>query len=452
MAKMRVAKGIVLLTAIVSFSVNRLGLLDCMLLVASSLATCAILQLYPVEGNWAKYLVLLGVWMPVVAMPGFHMVSMITGTDARPLVQEDYERLCSFGIRLYTITLLAWLVFGRKRKAHTECVEYHPIHISEKFISFFLIVLYSLTTFSYITGLGRMGADAVVLPFHLSGIINLFRNTFAPSLFVLIAENYMIRKRPIPRKFIVLVFGWCLFESLAWLSKAVLINYLLGTGLVAYLYYKPSIKSVVKKLLPLLIVFLVSYPIIEFLRYTDMQSNPLISNIKDARQLSADSKESGSGLFNPLLRPLNRVFMTGEQYVQDYDYINNDDFFDFSRLVMVVASGGAAAYQTFVIDGYPPDANHSSGTTGIMDPLLHGGRGLCYIVIVLTMVFSVFVDGLFRKQRHGIYVQLVIIVMGLILFVNLSSFYDGVSLQYYLVKIVGMYLIFLINYRKKSTL
>lgn len=446
---MRIGKVMVLLTAINSILVNNLGVLNIILLMMSSIVTCVIFQRYPIKGNWAKYIVLFAVWISVVALPSYHMVTMITGLEIRPLVQMDYDRLSSFGVKVFTVASFVWLLLGRHKKTCTENVVYQPVPITERNILLFLIVLYLLTAFCYATGLGRMGADAVVLPFHLGGIINLFRNTLAPSIFILIAENYMMRKRPIPRKLLVLVLGWCIFESLTWLSKAVIINYLMGAGLVLYLYYMPSLNKVIKKAAPLIIVFMVSYPIIEFLRYTDMKSGDLINNIKDAKQLSDDSKDNTMDSFNPFLRPLNRAFMTGEQYIQDYDYIKNDDFFDFSRLVLIAVSGGAAAYQTFVIDGYPADANHSSGTTGIMDPLLHGGQGLCYVVIGLIMMFAVFVDGIYKKQRHGIYVQLVLIVMGLILFVNMSSFYDGVSIQYYIVKIVGLYLIYYFNFRKR---
>lgn len=444
---MRVASFVVLFTTFVALVGKQLGFVDIMLLVISTMMTCYIFQKYPFWGNWAKYLVLFAVWVSVVAFPSFNLVTS-KAIGGRAVEQVDLERLISFGCILFFITVSSWLIFERYGSRKPYKVVYQPKPIPKKHITVLLVFLYVLTAFCYVTGLGRMGAEAVVLPFHLGGMINLFRSALVPSIFVLIVENYILHQQRIPRSFIFFAIGWCLFESLAWLSKATLINYLFKAALVAYIYYRPPFKVVLKKSLVIVALFIMAYPIIGFMRSTDIGSGGLINSAKEAKEMSDEENSLSNGILTPILTPMNRVFMTGGQYIKDYDYLKDDAFFEFSRLPLVVASGGAAAYQTLVVDGYSADAHHSSGTTGIMDPLLHGGRGLCYIIIVLIMLFAVGTDRMFRKQKHGIYVQLLGLILGWVLFNNISSLYDSVGLQTYAMAFLGLYLTNRFNYKK----
>jgi hypothetical protein len=110
-------------------------------------------------------------------------------------------------------------------------------------------------------------------------------------------------------------------------------------------------------------------------------------------------------------------------------------------------SGGAAAFQTFVIDEYPSWAIHSSGTTGIMDPLLHGGYGLCYIMIILLAFFACFIDRTYPKQHYSIYIILLLFLVDFILGENISCLYSGISLQTMVARIVSIVIAYRINFK-----
>lgn len=114
------------------------------------------------------------------------------------------------------------------------------------------------------------------------------------------------------------------------------------------------------------------------MRTTDRNAS-LSENFVSARN---EAQAEEIPIFMKLATPLNRTFMTPAQYMKDYSYINNEALFDFSKAPVLYAMGGSAVYQTFIIDGYPPTAIHSSGTSGLTDPLLHGGYGLSYIIVV----------------------------------------------------------------------
>ena len=105
------------------------------------------------------------------------------------------------------------------------------------------IFIVALSLFCYSIGLGRMGSEAVVLPFHLSGIINLTRSALVPTMFAVVVENFVIRGKTFPRLYFLLYVLWCLIEVFAWLSKSVIVGYLLLTLLLLYYYYKPSLKK-----------------------------------------------------------------------------------------------------------------------------------------------------------------------------------------------------------------
>ena len=90
--------------------------------------------------------------------------------------------------------------------------------------------------------------------------------------------------------------------------------------------------------------------------------------------------------------------------------------------------------------------DNSSGTTGIMDPLLHGGYGLCYIVITFIMLLAGLTDKFFRKRQYSIYSLMLLLIWGLCNS-NISSLYDPVGLQQYLVSFISMYLAYIVNFK-----
>lgn len=438
----------ILITCVITLLMNNYGLIDAALLITATFSTLAYFERYPFMGNLCKYMVLFTLWIPVVMMPAYHLVYHILGHVQFNMTQVDYDRLLSFGSKVYILTILSCFFFSKysKKKRGSEKNYYTPKPIPEILVYVFFVLLFCLSVFCYITGLGRMGAEPVVLPFHLGGIINLFRKVAAPILFAILAENYILRGKKMPRNFFVLYGLWSLFEVFVWMSKSIFLSNLEPILLVYYLYYRPSFKTIVKYMMPIVLLVLFLYPIIGIMRYDQGGNKSMVESFNQARSESvAESKESE---VNPLILPLNRAFMAAYQYAQDYSYLDQENLFDFSRFVPLLIMRGSAVYQTRVLDGYPEDANHSSGTSGLLDPLLHGGYGLCYILVVLMVLFASCVDKILPQKKYTIFTVLFFVVWEFTGFKNISMLYDFTGVQAIIVKIIVIYLAYKINFKR----
>ena len=437
---MKNASILVVLTFIVGLITNDIGLTNQFLLLCSAILTVLYTRRTPLYGNFAKYIVLVGVYFSVVLIPSFHLI-----VDKNMPTQADYNRFTSFGAPLYFITIIAFTLFDTKKKNNNQSIiQYEPVPLSNRFVNIFFVLIYSLTAIAFTLGIGRMGGEDVVLPFHLTGVINLFRFYAVSFIFAAIVENYILRGELFPRKYFVLYFVWILFEIFAWMSKSVLVSYLLPLMGLLYMYYRPPLKKIIKLTAPLIALFLFLYPVIGIMR--SMDSGNFIENMKEARSEAYDDNEDS----HVLLTPLNRLFMTGPKYIRDYTYFNEDVLFDFTKLPMVIAAGGSPAFQTRVIDGFDESAHTSSGTTGIIDPMFHGGLGLCYIIVVLLVIVAIKIDSQFWKRQFGIYVVLLIMIYNWILFANLSALYDGNGLQTTFMEVSSIIFAYYINFRKKE--
>ena len=433
----------VIITTLFSLLINGWDLWDGCLLIIATVLSLSLFSQYDFLSNIGKYVVLLTLWVSVVMMPAFHLVSHIL--RLYEMKQSDYDRICSFGAKIYFIVVVSWLILGTiryGRKNNYSKILYQPIELPEKIIVILLIGLFFLTAFCYVIGLGRMGGETIRLPFHLSGLINLFRGSFIPIFFIIIAENYILRGKKIPNRFYYLYGFWTLFESFAWMSKARLITNFEPLLILLYLYYRPKMKNIAKVIIPFILIFLFMYPIIGAMR--NLEEGSITEKFSEARSMTKDDEDNDE----TIVKPLNRTFMSSYLYAQDYDYIDNESLFDFSKTAIVVLNGGAPAYQTVVIDGYSVDVAHSSGTSGLMDPLLHGGYGLCFIFVILFMVFATWLDVYFKSRKYSICVVLLLSLWQMVNFLNISSFYDGVGLQGYFVTIITIYTAWFINFRK----
>lgn len=432
------------ITVIAAVVFNSLSIASVVLLFVGTIGLVSFIKHNPLKNNYAVYITLFIVWVGAVFMPSFHLVSANNSNYAE-ITYVLNNRVLSFGIRVFFISVMSiWVNNALFLKTKPGNIKYYfkPRVVNDLFIHLFLIGSILLSLFCYSIGLGRMGAESVVLPFHLGGIINFFRSLLIPFLFAIFIESYVCNGQSIPKSIWLLFLVWCIIETFAWLSKSIIIRYLLPALILLYIYKKPSIKKIIRIAIPIALVFLFMYPIIEAMRLESGKS--IVENYSSARKTTDDSY----GL-SGVLAPLNRAFMFGSQYVQDIDYINENDIFDFSKLPLIVATGGSARYQTIVIDEFPPTAIHSSGTCGIMDPLLHGGRGLVYIVYLLIVSFASFIDRLISKG----FISIAVILIQLLLFLNLnenvSSLYDNNGLPMYLVYGLALFLAYRINYRKK---
>ncbi len=434
-----------ILTPIISLLLNDIDIVDSTLLFGATLINIVLFNTKSFNNNFCKWIVLICIWVSVVLMPAYHLVYHIL--KLHDIVQVDYNRLVSFGARIYFFVTISWTIFSffYKRKKNAN-VKYKPIQIPDGLILIFFIFLFCLSTFCYAIGLGRMGTEGVELPFHLSGIINLFRRAFVPLFVAILVENYVLRGKQMPRKFYVLFGLWTLFEVFAWMSKSILVSYFEPIAIVLYFYYKPTIKQLAKFVIPFAVGVLFLYPIIGAMR--NVNSGSFSETFSEAKSVADDEADTDD--VGPLMKPLNRTFMTAQQYAQDYSYLNQDELFDFSRTVPIILIRGAAAYQTFVIDGFPPNANHSSGTSGLMDPLLHGGYGLCYIFVFIFMLLATWTDRTLPQKQYSIYVILLLTIWELTSFRNISSLYDSTGIQTYLVRIIAIYIAYKINFKRHA--
>ena len=426
---------------------NSINLIDALLLIIATAISSICIGQYPLMGNLAKYIVFFTYWISLIFLPGFHMVKNIA--RYYKITQIDYDRLSAFGPKVYIIAAICFFVFGSLSKNNKSRNRYvfTPKPISPRFINIAFVIIFLLSLFSLSIGLGRMGGTAVRLPFNLSGIINLLRISFFPALFGIYVENKILRKKNVPTYQHALFFAWSILEVFVRLSKGALLSNYMVLGIIYLIYFRPSLKVIVRRATPLVVIFLFLYPIVENMRHYD--SNVSFSERFSMARGDVEDNEDGN---DRLLTPINRTFMIPMMYVKDYNYVDHFKMFDFSKAPVLMAMGGSARYQTFGIDGYPPGIAHSSGTTGLQDPLLFGGYGLCYIMVVLFMFVAMLIDGISSKRYHSIYVRLVLLIWGWANTQNISIFFDGVSLNYLLVTIIVLIITYNYNFRKKVNL
>ena len=443
---MRNFRLLLILTTCSALLFNLVGIGDSIMLVAATILACAYTRKNSWHHNYAKYIVFLVVWISVIFMPSFHLIWNIN-SEYITISPFWNNRILSFGIPIYLFTSSLFLILSRRDYSTVLGSTFNAHIVSKSTLRIFMVFCVILTAFCYAIGLGRMGEEAVVLPFHLGGIINLFRNVAVPILFAIIIEGYLINKKSIPISVWIGFILWSVLEIFAWMSKSVLVMHLQPALILLYIYYKPSLSKAVRMIAPLIVVFLFMYPIIETMRHNDSSSSSITESFSAARK-----ETSNLNMAETLLTPLNRTFMFGSQFAQDYSYINTNEVFDFSKSPVLYMVGGSAMYQTFVIDGYPPTAHHSSGTNGLMDPLLHGGVGLMYIVLFLIVLLSFYADKLFQKGYTSIGVIMILQLLIYTRNANISTFYDSTGIQTLFVHLICIYVAFRLNFKYRKAI
>jgi len=244
----------------------------------------------------------------------------------------------------------------------------------------------------------------------------------------------------------LLFFVWSVFEMFTWLSKSILIMNFVPVFYVLILHLRPSMKSILKIGLPFFFIFIFLYPVISTMRGLE-RNKSLTSMVINAINI-ADEEDTHTSENATLLDPLNRTFITGELFMKDVNYINTSKLFDFSLMHVLLSMKGAADFQTHVIDGISYEVAHSSGTSGIMDPLLHGGQGLIYVMIILLLCYARLFDKHLFKRQHSIDIQLFLILWTFCAFKNISAFYDGVGLVTLFAQITIIYIASKVNYKE----
>lgn len=433
------------LTFIIGISINSLGIVDIILFCFSTILTLNTLKRVTLWGNFCKYIVFGVFIISVVIMPSWHMVSR--HLDIGMITQMEINRVLSFGTRVYIVAICALMFSNKAVKKTINQTSFDVNVISDRTISWLFIILFPLSLFCLALGIGRMGAEGVELPFHLSGIINMFRRGFVPGFAAVYVENKLYSGSVIKKSYVILFFAWTLLEMLAWLSKSVVVDDFLPLMIVVLMYYRPRLKLIVKTTFPLVVVFLFMYPIVGVMRKDTRDTDAsIIERISAAKNLLDQEKSPEGNLFT---EPLNRMFMAPSLYIKDYNYFSGSDFFDFSRLPMLAAYGGTPAFQTRVIDGYPEWAHHSSGTAGLIDPLMHGGYGLCYIMVFVLLLLAGYVDRLASQRKYSAFAIFTLLLWRYSAFANISAAYGVLGIIQLASKLVPVFLAYRFNYNKR---
>ena len=130
------------ITLVACILANNMSLTCFMLLLCGTILTTYFINKHKLYGNFAKYIVLLGIYFSVIVMPAFHLILHTNG----PL-QIEYDRFLDFGSKLYFLTILVLTLFDNRQHKIESRIEhqYYPIKLSDNFIRFFFILIYSLT-------------------------------------------------------------------------------------------------------------------------------------------------------------------------------------------------------------------------------------------------------------------------------------------------------------------
>lgn len=411
-----------------------------LILLLSVVIIAYISQQKDIFAHSAKLVVLFVVTVSVLIMPAYGIVTSRYGE----LTVLDNVKIIEFGAPIVLAASLFWL-FLKSISKTSHKYRFRPSNFSDRAMTYIFLCVFPISIFSYAIGLGRMGSAAVVLPFHLTGVFVFFQLKLMPVLFVIYVENKILHKKKVNKKFYIYYVVWSLLMTFVLLSKGIFIINFIPLLIMLYLYYRPNRKTIIRILAPMVVFFLLMYPVIGVLRLSQEDGKSMnVSNIVEAAFDDDDGMKSSNENF--LLRPLNRTFKTGAHFYCDYDIIKNDKFFDFSRMPIIMSMGGSARYQTVVIEGYAETIRHSSGTTGIMDSILVGGRGLMYVTLFLIMLFAAFVDRLYQRRQYSIYSILIFFVFDLICNHNVSLFFGNPVL---IVTFLSVILAYFFNFRKK---
>lgn len=407
-----------------------------------------IVEIIIVEVRKVKFSVA-GWWLWIYLICSFLVISCLKFTPSkftrggRSLSVEAFGSLAEVSIVVMFVYFLSVIILykPKMKRDETEWTRYAP-NFNMKFV---FILGFVLTFISYVVGIGKMGVENTSLPFHLSGIIQFFRTDLIPIMALCVYVNRKNRGEGVGIV-LILLFGWSLFETIVRLSKSAILFSFLPIIMYELISSKKNIFQTLKRFLPVLLVVLLLYPVIEVFRSSDTAS-------------IQDSEEEISGTFeNPntpnfFVKPFNRSFLSGYLFCIDQSTVDKGTLFDFSQAPLIIISGGAPRYQTFAIDGYPEGANHSSGTTPFIDAFIMGGYGLLYISVFIMVFFAEYIDRKFRLKSNYIIIAILCVAYYRLFDMPLFSFFvHEMSIRYIIVYLgICLYIIFTWRKSKKNS-
>lgn len=366
--------------------------------------------------------------------------------DSSKYTFEDFQKLALFSNHLIlvflAVTSFLWSLRHYNNEDNDNIIsESYEKMYSSKYVWTLLGGAFTLTIISRILGLGVMGHEAVALPFKLGGIIMYLRKTIISYLFLMV----FIRNRhdSYLKSYVLVYFCWALFECFVMLSKSILLTNFLPILAYVLLANNGLKRRDLKYVLLIAVIFFTLYPIIGALRYVK-SSGSFFESINKAEQIHQKYDEDDNFVKKPFLR----VFTTGTYYMNALPHIktSENNLFDFSRLPVIASMGGSAVYTTFIIEGFAKGVHHSSGTTGIIDPLLIGGYGFAYLIVVLLVLFANYIDDDRMKRKIALKVFLLLLFFDLVRGYTVSRFLDPLAPSFVLTTV---FLIFYLNRESK---
>ena len=321
-----------------------------------------------------------------------------TTLNPRGVCDSDFIVMASFSIKVIFLYFFSIIIFNHIVIRKDEYWRYdtfiNPTYIRINLLMFFLTILGIV---SIVVGIGRMGQANTRLPFHLAGAIQFIRVEVAPFLALLFymsikKESALTRSNRKKYYFLALFFGWTLLETFVRISKSAIAYEFLPILIYEIIENAKArtLKGLFVKLIPFAMVLLTIYPIVENSRGND---EILFDDFYESTSTYNDHSAH-----NPIVRPYTRFFINGHHFLTSYHIIDQNSLFDFSNMLNILSIGGAARYKTFIIDGYPWNAIHSSGSTFLIDALMCGGFGLSFIFLIILVFMCVMVDQLINSS------------------------------------------------------
>lgn len=262
--------------------------------------------------------------------------------------------------------------------------------IKNKYIYLFFISIFIATLITYSLGISRMGQASRELPFKLGGFLNYYRSIIIPVIFaVIVYRNYYFKSKKTILIYIVIMLIWVFLDSFVKLSRSTIIEYFVPLFQILIFTSVLSLKSTLKYLIPIIIIAFILFPVITALRNHDGNIN-----FNAIREVSSDNVSKNE----TFTTTYKRLFSNAYYYEKYIPYINND-IFDFSNLRRIASIGGSHYFTTYVIDDLWGIEGHNSGSTGICDALLIGGRGFAYFSFILSTIFALYIDSNKLRQK-----------------------------------------------------
>lgn len=372
-----------------------------------------------------------GWWLYIYIVCSFLVISFFKFTPANFTFGSARINDFSFAVMAETSVEVMFFYFMALLLLCRQKIEMYETDWSLFAPTFNLTFVFGLgfvfTFISSAIGIGKMGMENIRLPFHLSGVIQFVRTDLIPVMALCVYAN---RKQlgQNTYKVIVLLFVWSLFETMVRLSKSAILFSFLPIIMFEILSDRKNLKQIIRRFAPIIAIIFVLYPVIETMRHSDVEN------------AWAEAGEEVSGTFsnpnsnNYIVRPFNRSFLTGFLFAADEATVDKDVLFDFHQTPLVVASGGAPSYQTFVIDGYPEGAAHSSGTSPFIDSFLMGGYGLMYISIFIMVFFAELIDKRLWNKSNFVMMAIMSVAFYRLFDMPLFTFVlNDMSIRYFIV-------------------